>query len=246
MAAADVRSSKKARYSYPPGSDANTITQENACQQVVSARARLSYAIEDYHTACQLLASTCVPRPQYSDQHSRELVLSTIGTELSILEEEGDRIQTVHRILVDARNKTNMTAPIYSLPPEILTRIFLEAVCHHAHDESERPTCFPSNPVTLSAVCKQWRNIIINRRSVWAHLDILIDEANRWSRYPSSQLWISRLQGTPLRVHIRQYDPTIHQHSLDHSTHSDDDSDDLDNLDDSDDLVDSDDSGTSA
>ncbi|KAG8696817.1 hypothetical protein FRC08_006918 [Ceratobasidium sp. 394] len=247
MAAADVHASKKRRSSYP--SDMNPTTLEDARRQVSSSRARLSRATEDYLAACQLLASTCVPQPQSSNQHSRELVLSAIDTELSAFKEGEERIQKTHQVLVNARNRSKMTAPIYSLPPEILTRIFLEAACHHAHDESKRPTSFPSNPTTLSTVCRLWRNMAINCRSLWSHLDILIDAKGRQPRYPPSQLWIDRLQGMPLRVHIRLYGSTPRQHlgtiNLNDMSDSDD-PDDSDGADSSDDSGDSDNSRTSA
>ncbi|KAG9090787.1 hypothetical protein FRC06_000874 [Ceratobasidium sp. 370] len=250
-----MHESKKARHSSPSGSDANTTTPENARQLVFSARARLSHTTEDYLAACQLLASTCVPQPRSSNQHSRELVLSTIDIELLTLKQEEERIQNAHKTLIDARNRAKMTAPIYSLPPETLARIFLEAACHHAHDELERPTRFPSSPVTLSAVCRLWRNIASNARSLWAHLDILIGGTSRRPRYPSSQLWVHHLQGTPLRVHIRQYDFTLPQRpgnpdqpiNLDLSDSSDSDSSESwDDSGDSSDSDDSDDPGTSA
>ncbi|KAG9091498.1 hypothetical protein FS749_016507 [Ceratobasidium sp. UAMH 11750] len=179
-------------------------------------------------------------------------MLSTINTELSALEEEEERIQKARRVLVDACNRVKMTSPVYSLPPEILTRIFLDAACHYAHDESKPPTCVPSSPVTLSAVCKQWRTIATNSRSLWAHLDILIDGTNRWPRYPSSQLWIGCLQETPLHVHIRQHSstprrcPDIHDLPIHPDDMSDsDDPDDSDDLDSSGDSDNSDNSSTS-
>ncbi|KAG8735131.1 hypothetical protein FRC10_010955, partial [Ceratobasidium sp. 414] len=223
-----------------------------------SARAQLSHAIEDYLATCKLLASTCVvTQPRSSDRHSHELVLSALSTELSTLKQEEDRVQKSKIILIGARNKAKMTAPIYSLPAETLTRIFLEAACHYAHDESKHPTYLPLNPVTLSAVCKLWRNVAINFRSLWAHLDILIGGKNRQPRYPSSQLWISRLQQTPLHIHIRLYSPLRRRPGkADHSRHlndvSDSDgsgssgrSDDSDHSEVSSDFDDSDDSGTS-
>ncbi|KAG8685414.1 hypothetical protein FRC08_013125 [Ceratobasidium sp. 394] len=249
LAKADVHGNKKPRYSHP--SDVNPTTLEDARRQVSSSRARLSHATEEYLAACQLLASTCVPQPQSSHQHSRELVLSAIDTELSTLKEE-ERIQKAHQVLVDARNRSKMTAPIYSLPPELLTRIFLEAACHHAHDESKRPTKFPSNPTTLSAVCRLWRNMAINCRSLWSHLDILIDVNGCQPRYPPSQLWIDRLQGMPLRVHIRLYGFTrqhldISEHTINLNDMSDsDDPDDSDGADSSDDSDGSDNLSTSA
>ncbi|KAG8694626.1 hypothetical protein FRC08_008353, partial [Ceratobasidium sp. 394] len=208
----DLHESKRTRCSYPSQPDTNTTRPENAHQQVASARARLSHTTKDYLAACQLLASSCVMRPWSPGQPSRELVLSAIDMELSNLMEEVELIQNAHKVLINARNRAKMTAPVYSLPPEILTRIFLDAACHHAHDELKPPNCVPSSPVTLSAVCKQWRTVATNSRALWAHLDILIDGTNRRPRYPPSQLWIRYLQETPLRIHIRQCSPTLRQH----------------------------------
>ncbi|QRV95833.1 F-box-like domain-containing protein [Ceratobasidium sp. AG-Ba] len=94
-----------------------------------------------------------------------------------------------------------MTARIYSLPTETLARIFQEAICHHGHDETLWPIPLFSSPITLASVCRLWRSIATGSRSLWAHLDILMEPS---SRYPSSAIWLRYLQDSPIQVHIRQ------------------------------------------
>ncbi|QRV81366.1 F-box-like protein [Ceratobasidium sp. AG-Ba] len=98
-----------------------------------------------------------------------------------------------------------MTAPIYSLPCEVLSRIFLEAACHHTHDDDQLPDFFPANPVTISAVCRLWRTTAADCRSLWSHLDIVIDGSTGHKRYyPSSEIWERNLKGSPLQLHVQQ------------------------------------------
>jgi hypothetical protein len=43
-----------------------------------------------------------------------------------------------------------------------------------------------------------------HRYQAWTYLDLVIDGENRMPRYPCSELWAQRSQGTLLYVHIRQ------------------------------------------
>ncbi|QRW10135.1 F-box-like protein [Ceratobasidium sp. AG-Ba] len=97
-----------------------------------------------------------------------------------------------------------MTSPIYSIPTEILARIFQESICHQGHDETRHPVGRFSSPVTLAAVCKSWRSTATGSPSLWAHLDVILDTTKQRSGYPPNDLWLRYLQGAPVQIHIRQ------------------------------------------
>ncbi|QRV95832.1 F-box-like domain protein [Ceratobasidium sp. AG-Ba] len=98
-----------------------------------------------------------------------------------------------------------ITSPIYSLPTEILARIFQESICHQGHDETRHPVRRFSSPVTLAGVCKSWRSTATGSPSLWAHLDIILDRTVQRSGYPPNDLWLRYLQGAPVQIHIRQH-----------------------------------------
>jgi hypothetical protein len=199
-----------------------------------SARARLSHTTDNYLIACQYLASTCAKPPQPSNQQSHQLALSTIDLELSSLTQEEERIQKGREVLTDAHKRPKMAAPIYSLSLEILALISFEVTCDHTHND-----CMPvlPSPMTLSTVCKLWRNLAINCRSLWTYLDLVIGGKIYKIHYPHGKTWAERSQGAPIYVHIRQ-DRLQLGHDSNGSDGDTDDSDDDMDSEDSDDIAD--------
>ncbi|KAG8719920.1 hypothetical protein FRC09_010407, partial [Ceratobasidium sp. 395] len=109
-----------------------SATQQQACQHLQSVRIRLADATKDYHDACRTLEAsystislTSLPRP-FELQHT----LLTVETELLQFSLDQDSARSSHQILKNIRDRSRMTAPIYSLPSEILSHVFSEAACH--------------------------------------------------------------------------------------------------------------------
>jgi hypothetical protein len=151
-----------------------------------------------------LFDATCSKPPQPLNQESLELAISAIDKELSTLSLEEESIRKVHIMLEATRDSCKMVAPIHSLPAEILTRIFLEPVYHHA--QSNQPLCPPLllDPTVLSSVCRLWRQLAVNCRLLWAHLRLVVGGSYNIARHHSEELWAERSQGAPLHLHICQ------------------------------------------
>ncbi|KAG9095483.1 hypothetical protein FS749_010383 [Ceratobasidium sp. UAMH 11750] len=181
-------------------------TYDEARQRLQSARSILSRAVQDYLSASQLVRTTCSATPQSSSEPlaGREETLLSIDAELSTLLLEGTIIKTAHQILTDTRNQSKMVAPIYLLPSEILARIFSEAACNCTNVTTYGPVPPILSPVTLSAVCRQWRTVAADHRSLWTHLDLEVHQSYTDYDWSPSEVWRERSQGAPLFVTIRQ------------------------------------------
>ncbi|KAG9119855.1 hypothetical protein FRC07_004907 [Ceratobasidium sp. 392] len=97
-----------------------------------------------------------------------------------------------------------MAPAINSLPPEILTRIFSESICFcnpRLQLDSKTPIL---NPITFSSVCQHWRQVAVNHRSLWTHIDLEVNIMDSNGRYHSPDVWIERSKGAPLYVHVYQ------------------------------------------
>lgn len=99
-----------------------------------------------------------------------------------------------------------MITPVYSLPPEILARIFTKAICHCAraivYSGDDAPPV--SSPVTLAAVCRQWRKIVFSHQPLWVHLDLPVCRLDTKFGYPSPTFWQKNSHGAPLSVNVSQ------------------------------------------
>ncbi|KAG8721312.1 hypothetical protein FRC12_019204 [Ceratobasidium sp. 428] len=192
-----------------PSLNTEGMTYDQARQQLQSIRARLSHTIQDYLAACQMMQVICSAAPQNLGISSagREQALLAIEGELLTFLQEETRVRQSRDILTDTLNRSKMTTPIYSFPPEILARIFSEAACY-CTDALAKPFGLLSpvtNPVALSAVCRQWRKIAINHRSLWTHIDLEVGRLYTDRGYYPSEIWEDRSRGASLYVQIRQY-----------------------------------------
>ncbi|KAG9100113.1 hypothetical protein FRC06_004515 [Ceratobasidium sp. 370] len=187
-----------------PSSDTGTATYDQARQRLRSARNILSHAVQEYLSASQFIQTTCSATVQFPNEPlaAREQALLAIDTELSTLLLEETGIQRARNILTDTRNRSK---PIYSLPSEILAHIFSEAACSCTHVTTYDPLPPVLSPVALSAVCKQWRDVAANHRSLWTHLDLDVHRSYTGSEWYPGKIWVERSQGAPLFVNIRQY-----------------------------------------
>ncbi|KAG8691301.1 hypothetical protein FRC08_010212 [Ceratobasidium sp. 394] len=190
-----------------PLSRTRPVTYEQARRQLQSVRARLSHTIQDYLAACQLVRTTCSATPQssYPTTVGREQALLAIDVELSTFSAEEAGIRKAREILTDTRNLSKMIAPIYTLPSEVLARIFSEATCYCASTTSHETVVPILSPVTLSAVCRQWRKVATHHRSLWTHLDLEVSRIYTHRGYHSPDIWKKHSQGAALYISIRQY-----------------------------------------
>ncbi|KAG9076919.1 hypothetical protein FRC06_009213, partial [Ceratobasidium sp. 370] len=183
------------------------VTHDQARRQMQSVRARLSHTIQDYLAACQLVQATCAatPQPSYPTSADHEQTLLAIDMELSTFSAEETSMRQAREILTDTRNQSKMTAPVYSLPSEVLTRIFSEATCHCISAPSYDSAPPILSPVTLSAVCRQWRRVAGHHRSLWTHLDLGVSRLYTNRGYYPPEIWAERSQGAPLYINVHQY-----------------------------------------
>ncbi|KAG8767518.1 hypothetical protein FRC12_006202 [Ceratobasidium sp. 428] len=184
-----------------------SATQQQACQHLQSVRMRLSDAIKDYCDACQTLESSCsttslasLPRPFELQQ-----TLLTVETELLQFSLDQDSARSSHQILKNIRDRSRMTAPVYSLPCEILSHVFSEAACHCTRAPELENVLPMLSPIDISSVCRQWRKIAIGQKSLWTHIDLKASSRDYDYAYHSSSIWLERTQGAPIFVHVRKH-----------------------------------------
>ncbi|KAG9081247.1 hypothetical protein FRC06_005701, partial [Ceratobasidium sp. 370] len=178
---------------------------DRARQELQSVRSRLSHATQDCLVACELMQTAYSSSGCSSAE--REQALLAVDAELSAFAAEEANIRRARNVLTDIRNRSRMIAPIYSLPVEILVRIFSRATCYCTlgtdfdHD-IVRPIL---NPILLSAVCRRWRQVAINHRALWTHIDLGVCSEYTGQRYNLPSVWVERSQGAPLYITIRQH-----------------------------------------
>jgi len=91
------------------------------------------------------------------------------------------------------KSRRNTLAPISRLPPEILSNIFM--LCVTDNDGHFTVTPYRWSWITISHICRHWRNVALECSSLWCHLDF------------SKPDWIpemlNRSKVAPLSVKIR-------------------------------------------
>ncbi|KAL5638660.1 hypothetical protein ACGC1H_003125 [Rhizoctonia solani] len=97
------------------------------------------------------------------------------------------------------------------LPPEILVEIFflvcnIQANACPARIDVDRPKRnnhpFSKEPVILSHVCSQWRQIVVSQASLWSHIDVFPDRFNDPILSARSETYAARSSQALLDVHI--------------------------------------------
>ncbi|KAG9121646.1 hypothetical protein FRC07_002319, partial [Ceratobasidium sp. 392] len=218
MAQPGYSTSKLGKPSPHPFPSTTTTTYNQARQHLQSVRSRLSHTIQDYLSACKIMQKTC--ETWNNPSADREQALLSIDAELLALTVEETTMRQARDVLTDTRNRSKMVAPIYSLPSEILARIFSEAACHCTHETNYDNVPPILNPITLSGVCRQWRQVAITYQPLWMHIDLVVGRAHTEAGYFSPEIWKDRSGGAQLSVHVHQY-----------PSHTDDDMDDEDSED---------------
>ncbi|KAF8606191.1 hypothetical protein BDV93DRAFT_362984 [Ceratobasidium sp. AG-I] len=113
---------------------------------------------------------------------------------------------------------TNVSTPINSLHPEVLTYIFsllvgkdtiipivdiFEVSSFNAFKERLTKKARLERATALSSVCQYWRSIILNTSSFWTYVHILLTSQDIQRGLDSAHVWLDRARTTPLDVFIR-------------------------------------------
>ncbi|KAL5637835.1 hypothetical protein ACGC1H_002190 [Rhizoctonia solani] len=119
-------------------------------------------------------------------------------------------------------NSSSTIAPISSLPPELLSRIFYAVLDDQIEslDDTYAPRevllSFPKYPETLSHVCSRWRQITITSRGLWTRIDLVLYHSFNPGFLARAKVHVDRAGELPLDIHMvdltlsRMYGPQPH------------------------------------
>ena len=103
----------------------------------------------------------------------------------------------------------NQTAPVNSLPPEILSNIFLELADSLANYESDRSLQrgFRNSWIRVIRVCRRWSDVAIEQPFLWNIIDYTEKPASQRRREAAfNQQWLRRARYAPLDICIWRMD----------------------------------------
>lgn len=185
--------------------EGTACTRTKIRKKRVESHEYLRYALQGYLDACLELEANCV-RPSLSkgDETELEASLVAIKHEISFPDLDGNLLRGALTSLKRARNSSSKDVPIRRLPPELLSRIFVTVTCDDKVDsdcDESTPSCERSAR-NLSTVCHQWRQVAIQTRELWSHIDIgVTNDLPNGSAYLAA-LWLERARNAPLYIHI--------------------------------------------
>ncbi|KAG8709070.1 hypothetical protein FRC09_000893 [Ceratobasidium sp. 395] len=161
-------------------------------------RSALTAVIRNYLAACADLRLACsqVQCP-LGTRREVEPVQLAIDAELASLASEESDLAKARASLLAIRNTSSTLAPVHTLPPEILARIFLIArypLHYYFKDGSDLA------PVhTFAQVSSYWRSTTINLPYLWTHIRITPAQTS----YEYAALFLHRSNGLPIYLDIR-------------------------------------------
>ncbi|KAJ7151131.1 hypothetical protein C8R46DRAFT_1229406 [Mycena filopes] len=110
------------------------------------------------------------------------------------------------------------SSPVLTLPFELVSQIFIECLPIHGRVRPKVDT----PPLSLSQVCRPWREIALSTCELWSSLDLLFrpkpnpngpTSDHSLKALPLLETWLSRAEGYPLSITIRSkfpaFDPQI-------------------------------------
>ncbi|KAK7054818.1 hypothetical protein VNI00_003281 [Paramarasmius palmivorus] len=127
--------------------------------------------------------------------HDAEDNLKECESEIAILLARRERhIRSIQRCQA-------LLTPIHDLPAEILSFIF-EILC----EENALTPDFAPLPLTLSAVCSRWRQIVVSSPTLWSSLEV---NASSWKDESmlarTVQMFMDRSRTKPLKIRLQCY-----------------------------------------
>ncbi|KAG8707523.1 hypothetical protein FRC09_001777 [Ceratobasidium sp. 395] len=169
----------------------------------------LVVSVQSYLNACATLESVLTqPLQSTGDKPLLEGVLQLVSSELPSFSACNDQLRTSWCSLTRLRNRATKLVPIHSLPPEVLSNIFVIAkrsarlLCVQdvvPDDEPPKPSCLDH----IMGVCAYWRHIAIDTSSLWTHIDLVT--AGRWANrfMARAQYRLERAGDLPIELHIQ-------------------------------------------
>ncbi|QRV89188.1 F-box-like protein [Ceratobasidium sp. AG-Ba] len=128
-------------------------------------RSHLSSAVKTYLAAPA--KSTVVCTQTDSEMQDVQAALSTMDQKLDEIVSEENPLRTARTYLTTVRNSSTTLIPFRSLPPEILSKIFLTL----NRSDSSRIGRVP-NAHLVAAVSSYWRQVAINEPRLWTDVNI--------------------------------------------------------------------------
>ncbi|KAJ7632889.1 hypothetical protein FB45DRAFT_517928 [Roridomyces roridus] len=96
--------------------------------------------------------------------------------------------------------------PISRLSPEILGEIFMRCLCTDGFPSVLDPPRLALEPLGLSQVSAEWRQVTLSTPSLWSTLWI---DRPQEAHIPMVQLWLERSRACPLVLYLRQTAPLV-------------------------------------
>ncbi|KAG9089154.1 hypothetical protein FS749_001578 [Ceratobasidium sp. UAMH 11750] len=152
-----------------------------------SKRMLLTTAIQSYLAACTDLNTVCTRAAcRTYDRKDLESALAVIDAELEGLAPEAESLYPAIVLLTVTRNLSITLAPIHTLPPEILTRIFMMV---------------PSTRL-ITQISSYWRQVALNSPSLWTSVGL----TNQSCFTTYDYLYLERSGDLPLHFYVLQDD----------------------------------------
>jgi len=110
--------------------------------------------------------------------------------ELKLKRTELDRFSSEHELL--------LSSPIRSMPPEILSNVFIECLPAVVEDIKNHQRA----PSVLARVCSLWRNVAISTPQLWSKLKVANEPYSILSNAALVATWLGRTGGCPLDINL--------------------------------------------
>ncbi|KAJ8487194.1 hypothetical protein ONZ51_g4336 [Trametes cubensis] len=111
----------------------------------------------------------------------------------------------IHSALSTTRSRMNALLLVNRIPPELLLYIF-ELACDSCYDgyvsfRHRRKTCRRPLPLSLTYVCRRWRDIALSAPTLWTRIDVQNDHL--------LGLFLARSDTAALSLHIGDENPDV-------------------------------------
>ncbi|CAE6390790.1 unnamed protein product [Rhizoctonia solani] len=172
-------------------------------EQLRSAGNHLHVAWDTYFRVYSALQSYQIQRNPPRKNVPSELS-SLLDTQLAFISSYESKIQEIKVAISRARNYSLGLAPINSLPPEILSRIFqlVSPQGCDLHELSSDKRHFPTHPDHLTHVCSLWRGIAISCCSLWCHIDLTSYKPYYNALVERAETHSARAGQLPIELHV--------------------------------------------
>ncbi|KAG8687405.1 hypothetical protein FRC08_011980 [Ceratobasidium sp. 394] len=162
-----------------------------------TARTLLTEVINYYMASCMTLHRVCtMPMHLNPESFLVEEALAAVDSELQSLATEEMLLCFMRAGLATMRNHSQTLTKASTLPPEILTRIFVLSKTFY---------CAPGDRLSFynfARVCRHWREIAITRPELWTHMDVGPGTPGIVRVLP-----LLRGKDRPIYVHLHEMEP---------------------------------------